>query len=224
LPRQVRARKIPWRREDRADQIYRVAAEIMCRKGYAATSMNEIAEAVGLAKAGIYHYIRGKEDLLFQIMAFAMDMVDKDVIHYARQVEDAEQRLTTIIERHARRILEVGGAVTIILDEMSGLTPAHHRVITDRKRIYFELVRETLMTLAEEGKLHNVNPTVATFSLFGMIVWISRWYRRDGQLSTEEALKDILRISLRAVLKNPHAATDVSDVRNPVLAAATCLE
>jgi AcrR family transcriptional regulator len=68
------------RKEDRADHIYRVAAEVMCQKGYEATSMNDIADAVGLTKAGIYHYIRGKEDLLFQIMGFGMDMVDQDVI------------------------------------------------------------------------------------------------------------------------------------------------
>jgi len=45
---------------NRASHIYRVAAEIMCQKGYEATSMNDIADAAGLTKAGIYHYIRGR--------------------------------------------------------------------------------------------------------------------------------------------------------------------
>lgn len=110
---------------DRADHIYRVAAEIMCLRGYEATSMNEIAEAVGLTKAGLYHYIRGKEDLLFQIMSFAMDMVDQDVIGPALQVADAEDRLQTIVSRHAKRIFEVGGAVTVLLEEMPSLTHSH---------------------------------------------------------------------------------------------------
>ena len=174
--------------------------------------MNEIAEAVGLTKAGIYHYIHGKEDLLFQIMTFAMDMVDKDVISHARQVPDAEQRLRTIVERHARRILEVGGAVTILLEEMPGLTPAHRRAIKSRKRVYFELVKETLVQLAAEGKLRDVNPAVAAFSLFGMIIWISRWYRRDGELSAQQVLKDFLEIATNAVLKNgTEAGSAVAD-------------
>ena len=42
--------------------------------------MNDIAAAVGLTKAGVYHYIRGKEQLLFEIMNFAMDLVEEDVI------------------------------------------------------------------------------------------------------------------------------------------------
>lgn len=185
----------------RASHIYRVAAEIMCQKGYEATSMNDIAEAAGLTKAGIYHYIRGKEDLLFEIMNYAMDVVDQGIIAHASQVEDAEERLRAIIERHSRSVLEGVGALTIVLDETTALTPAHRRAITARKRAYFEFIRGTLEQLAREGKLREVNPTIAAFSLLGMILWISRWYRRDGAISTAEALKDYVEIGMHALVK-----------------------
>jgi TetR/AcrR family transcriptional regulator, cholesterol catabolism regulator len=202
LPNQVKAKTVPiWRREDRADHIYRVAAEVMCQKGYAATSMNDIADAVGLTKAGIYHYIQGKEPLLFEIMTYAMDMIDQHVMDPARQVEDAEQRLRTIVERHAQRIIDVGGAVTILLEEMPALTPAHRRTIRGRKRAYFELMRETLQQLAGEGKLRDIDASVAALSLFGMINWISRWYRPAGKLSARETLDDILEMAICGVLK-----------------------
>ena len=191
-----------WRREDRADHIYRVAAEVMCQKGYEGTSMNDIADAVGLTKAGLYHYIRGKEDLLFQIMSYGMDMIDQDAIAPAKPVQDAQERLRTIVSRHAKRVLDVGGAVSILLDEMYALTPAHRRAIKARKRVYFDLVRETLEQLSAEGKLRDVSPTVATFSLFGMVNWVSRWYRRDGKLSSEQILTDFVEIALNSVLKD----------------------
>ena len=212
MPRQLKIKNVMpiWRKEDRADHIYRVAADIMCRKGYEATSMNDIADAVGLTKAGIYHYIRGKEDLLFEIMSYGMDMVDQDVIGPAQEIADAGQRLRTIVERHTRRILEVGGAVTILLEEMSALTPAHRRVIRSRKRAYFELIRQTLAQLSAEGKLRDVNLTVATFSLLGMINWISRWYRNDGKLMPEEIVKDFLNVAVNGLLK-----TDSAVLREP---------
>lgn len=205
-PAKVKTATPIWRKEDRASHIYRVAAEIMCEKGYEATSMNDIADAVGLTKAGIYHYIRGKEDLLFAIMSYAMDMVDQDVIEPAREVADPEERLTVIVERHARRILEVGGAVTILLEEMYALTSAHRRIIRARKRAYFDLVRQTLEELAAEGKLRDVNATVGAFCLFGMVTWISRWYRRDGKLSPQETLDDFVQIATNALLKNESTA------------------
>jgi TetR/AcrR family transcriptional regulator, cholesterol catabolism regulator len=174
----------------------------MCQKGYEATSMNDIADAVGLTKAGLYHYIRGKEDLLFQIMSYGMDMVDQDVMAPAQQAQDASERLTIIVSRHIKRVLEVGGAVSILLDEMYALTPEHRRAIRARKRAYFELIRGTLEELSAEGKLRKVTPTVATFSLFGMVSWVSRWFRRDGKLSSEQILSDTIEIALSSVLKD----------------------
>jgi AcrR family transcriptional regulator len=195
-----------WRKEDRTDHIYRVAAEVMCQKGYQATSMNDIAEAVGLTKAGVYHYIRGKEDLLFQIMSFGMDMVDVDVVAPARQVADAEARLRTIVERHCRRIMEQGGAVTILLEEMSALSAAHQRIIRNRKRAYFELVRGTVDELSAEGKLRDLNSTVASFGLFGMILWTSRWYRRGGDLAPQRAVLDLVEMAVNGLLEVRPAA------------------
>jgi AcrR family transcriptional regulator len=174
----------------------------MCRKGYEATSMNDIADAVGLTKAGIYHYIRGKEDLLFAIMSYAMDMVDEDVIAPARKIADAEDRLCAIVERHARRILDVGGAVTILLEEMYALTPAHRRIIRGRKRAYFNLIRQTLEELSEEGKLRSIDPTVATFNLLGMITFLSRWYRPDGRLNADDVLNGVREFAVSAVVSS----------------------
>jgi AcrR family transcriptional regulator len=198
-----------WRKEDRTDHIYRVAADIMCQKGYEATSMNDIAEAVGLTKAGVYHYIRGKEDLLFQIMSFGMDMVDEDVIAPARQVTEADLRLRTIVERHCRRIMEQGGAVTLLLEEMHALTAPHQRIIRNRKRAYFELVRDTLDKLSAAGKLRDLDPTIASFSLFGMILWTSRWYRREGNLTPEQGAADVVEMAMNAVLKVRPSASKI---------------
>ena len=168
--------------------------------------MNDIADAVGLTKAGIYHYIRGKEELLFAIMSYAMDMVDEDVIGPARQIADPKDRLLTIIERHAKRIIDVGGAVTILLEEMYALTPAHRRNIRARKRAYFNLIRLTLEELASQGKLRSIHPTVATFNLLGAITFLSRWYRRDGEITPQQVLRDLCEFALNAVLTNESGA------------------
>ncbi len=186
----------------RASHIYHAAAEIMLQKGYEATSMNDIAEAAGLTKAGIYHYIRSKEELLFEILGYAMDVVEEGVMAPAREVENPAQRLEVIIERHTTRLLEGTGAITILLDEMHGLSPAHRKTIRARKRAYFEFLRDTLKQLAAEGKLRDVNPTPAAFSLLGMILWLSRWYRRNGKLCAAEVLRDYREMAMNAVLKS----------------------
>jgi AcrR family transcriptional regulator len=192
---------------DRLSEIYRAAARIICEKGYDATSMNDIAEAVGITKAGIYHHIPGKKDLLFRIMNFGLDELDAEVIAPARAVTDAEQRLRTIITNHVRLITDRStpqgnNPVTIVVDEVAGLRAPHRRKIDQRKRAYVDLVRETLKQLRDEGKLNEVDVTTSAFSLLGMILWLSRWYNPEGRLSPEEIAEEITRIALGGLLRS----------------------
>jgi AcrR family transcriptional regulator len=191
---------------DRLSEIYRTAAQIICEKGYDATSMNDIAEAVGITKAGIYHHIPGKKELLFRIMNFGMDELDEEVILPARVIEDAEQRLRAIITNHVQLITRRStprgnNPVTIVIEEVAGLTPAHRRKIDQRKRAYVELIRDTLARLKEEGRLSQVDVTAAAFSLLGMILWLSRWYNPAGRLTPEQIAEQITSIALGGLLR-----------------------
>jgi AcrR family transcriptional regulator len=191
----------------RLSQIYVVAARLFCDKGFDATSMSDIADAVGITKAGIYHFIPGgKKDLLFAVMNYGMDRLDLEVIAPARAVADAEQRLRTIITNHAKLITSGSGPdghnpVTIVVDEVTGLTTAQLKKISQRKRAYLDLVRETLQHLREEGKLKEVDVTVAAFSLFGMMLWLSRWFRPGGRLSNDQVVEEISKIALGGLLR-----------------------
>jgi AcrR family transcriptional regulator len=191
---------------DRLAEIYRAAAEIICEKGYDATSMNDIADAVGITKAGIYHYIEDKKSLLFAIMNYGMDRLEEAVITPARAIADPEQRLRAIITNHTLLITEASSPrghspVTIVVDEVAGLQPTHRRKIDQRKRAYLDLVRETLQQLKDEGKLKDVDTTVAAFSLFGMLLWVSRWYRPSGRLTSKQVADEILKIALSGLLR-----------------------
>lgn len=193
----------------RLDQIYRAAAQLFFDKGFDATSMSDIAEAVGLTKAGVYHFISGgKTDLLFAVMSFGMDRLETQVIAPARGVADAEQRLRTIIRTHAQLIASNSGPdghnpITIVVDEVAGLSAEQVQAINQRKRVYLDLVRDTLLKLREEGKLKEVDVTVAAFSLLGMMLWLSRWFRPDGRLSGEQVADQISKIALGGLLRPP---------------------
>ena len=199
---------LPVSREpNRLGEIYRAAARIIREKGFDGTSMNDIAEAVGLTKAGLYHHISGKRDLLFGIMTYGMDALEQEVIVPARALEDAEQRLRTIINNHVRLITsrsnsDGNNAVTIVLDEVAGLTPSQRRKIDQRKRAYVDLIRDNLRELAADGKLNAVDITTAAFALLGMILWLSRWYNPEGRLSPEQVAEEVAKAALGGLLRH----------------------
>jgi AcrR family transcriptional regulator len=197
----MKAQKKTAPTNDRLAEIYRTAAQIILRKGYDATSVNDIANALGMTKAGLYHYINGKKELLFDIMNFGLDELDREVAAPAQSITDITARLHFIIAGHARLVTRGNGAITILVDEITALAPAQSRKITHRKRTYFDCLRETLNQLKAEGKLQDVDTTAATFSLLGMINWLSRWFRQDGALTQEQAAEEIVKIALYGLLR-----------------------
>jgi AcrR family transcriptional regulator len=197
---------------DRLADIYRAAARIICEKGYDATSMNDIAEAVGITKSGLYHHVSGKRNLLFSIMNFGLDSLEEQVITPARHIADPERRLRTIIINHVHLITsrstpQGNNPVSIVVDEVAGLTPAQRRKTDQRKRAYVDLIRETLKQLEAEGRLKDIDLDAATYSLLGMILWVARWYNLDGRLTPEQVSEEVTKMALGGLLRHEAVRT-----------------
>lgn len=193
--------------DDRAGGIYRTAAEMIYAKGFDATSMAEIADAVELTKPGLYYYVKGKKELLFRIMSFAMDLLETRVVAPARQLADPAERLRAIVREHARLLTHERGALAILIDEVAGLGDEQRRTIVARKRAYFDLIRDTLAALRTAGRLRDVDTTVATFSLIGQVMWLARWYDPQGRLDADAVVADLTDIAVAGVLRPGDAST-----------------
>jgi TetR/AcrR family transcriptional regulator, cholesterol catabolism regulator len=187
--------------DGRAAEVYRTAAKIILEKGYDATSVSDIADALGITKAGLYHYITGKTELLFDIMKYGLDELEREVLVPAALIDDPEERLRFIISTHARIVTRGDGAVTILVDEARALTPAQNRTVTRMKRKYIDALRSTLDELQKKRKLRDVDTTVIAFSVTGSINWLSRWYRPGGRLTAEEIAGQIVDIAFHGFLK-----------------------
>ena len=183
--------------------MYRTIAQLFRDRGFDATSVSDIARALGLTKAGLYHHFDSKEALLFEIMMFGLDKVRDEVILPVRTISDPEERLRQLITRHARITTRGQGAVAHLQDEIRALPPASRRQVEHRMRVYFDLVRGTLDELHAAGRLADVDRTVATFSLIGMILWLPRWFRQDGRLTQDHVAENIANLALSGLVGAP---------------------
>lgn len=187
--------------DGRAAEVYRTAARIILQKGYDATSVSDIAEALGITKAGLYHYIRGKTELLFEIMKYGLAELEREVMVPARAIADPVARLRFVISTHAQLVTRGDGAVTILVDEARALTPVQNRRVTKLKRDYLDYIRETLDELRIAGRLREVNTTVAAFNIIASINWLSRWFKPEGALSAGEIAEQLTDTMLHGTIK-----------------------
>ena len=73
--------------------------------------------------------------------------------------------------------------VTIILHEHQTLTGAAQRKINERKKKYVRFLEDTFREATAKGQIREVDPTIATFSLLGSVLWTYKWYRPNGRLT-----------------------------------------
>jgi hypothetical protein len=133
-----------------------------------------------------------------------MDFIEKMSLQATMGARDNEERLREIIYQHALRVAlseRKGALTTLIVDDVSFLRPEDRRVITQRKRAYFELVRATVTQLKKEGRLRkSLDAAVATFTILGMVMWLTKWYEPSGRLSAEEVAGQIADMALAALV------------------------
>jgi AcrR family transcriptional regulator len=184
----------------RLDKIYIAAAEVIHTKGYHATSMDDIAAAANITKPGLYYYIKSKDELLFQIMMHTLDGYERRVVIPARDIADPEERLRFMITNHVLSIAENGQVLTIITEEMPGLTVENLNIIKERKRGFLNFIRGTLKELKASGRLRDVDVTLAALGMQGMIMWMSYWYKPNGPVTKEAAAAQYCEILLNGLL------------------------
>jgi TetR/AcrR family transcriptional regulator, cholesterol catabolism regulator len=188
---------------ERRKEIIDRAAPILMREGYNGISMNELARRLHLTKPGLYYHFKDKQELLYASMGYSMDFIEKMSLQATMGARDTEARLREIIYQHALRVAvseRKGALTTLIVDDVTFLRSEDRRVITQRKRAYFELVRAGVTQLKKEGRLRRgLDATVATFTILGMVMWLTKWYEPSGRLSAERVAGQIADMALAAL-------------------------
>jgi AcrR family transcriptional regulator len=173
--------------DQRYHEILESAARLIFQSGYEATSMQEIAEACGLTKAGLYHHIKTKEALLLAIMHYGMDLFDDMVLAKVSDIADPVARLRECMARNIALVTQDSTKeVSIILHEHQTLTGAAGKEINMRKKRYVRFLEAAFREAAERGQIRAVDPTLAAFSFLGMVLWTYKWYRADGKLAPRQ--------------------------------------
>src|SRR5438105_3327764 len=169
---------------ERGEEVYAAALRLFREKGYHATSMQDIAAAVGLYKGSLYHYIGGKEDLLVLVFERAMGSLLADV---ERIVADTSlgpsAQLRLIVHAHVTCVSENLDALTVYLHEfraLAGESLANVRAQRDR---YAQLVAETVGRGVRLGEFETADVGIATLGLLGMCNWVCQWYQPCGRLA-----------------------------------------
>jgi AcrR family transcriptional regulator len=172
--------------EQRNGEIVVAAARLFDTNGYANTTMDDIAAAVHIAKPTLYHYFRGKSDILRSIHE---DFIEILISAYQQRI-DAGAGPQALIHGAMRDILALMGThrgyVRVFFEHHRDLSDeARHEVMSKRDH-YEALVQSAVSAGASEHIFRATDPKLTSLAIFGMCNWAYQWYRPDGAHTPEE--------------------------------------
>lgn len=197
----------------RETEILDAAARLFKEKGFHATSMRDIADAVGMQKGSLYYHIASKEELLFRISHDAINAVIARLEAIAEAPLSPTEKLRQAIENHVLTLCERLDLLSVFLRESKTLTAEQQAQILERRKRYEELFESILEEGIAAGEFRAVDVPIVASGLLGMLNWMHQWYRPDGRLSPQQIAAIFVDLTLRGLL-NPQSPVSNSPVSN----------
>lgn len=185
------------------------ALPMIAQFGYAAVSMRQIADAVGVNVGALYNHFPSKQDILVQLMSDHMD----GLLAAWNTVDTTDLTCAEQLDRFVRFHIDYNLArahdVFISFMELRSLEPKNHKHIEKKRRTYEDVVRKIIDQGQSSGLFDVADTHVATMSVLGSLVGLNTWYRAKGRLSKQKIKDYYAALLLRSLGYHPAGGAHV---------------
>lgn len=167
------------------EELQAAAVRLFRERGYHATSMQDLAEAVGVQRGSLYHYIEAKEDLLWEIMTHAMATLREGAGAALERPLSASARLRAAVSAHLRAAAQIRDELTILHVELKSLSRRRRDAVVAMRDEYERIFRGLVRDGVASGEFRPVDEKAAVFAMLGACNWFTQWYNPAGAAGHE---------------------------------------
>ena len=179
------------------DRLFDTAAGLFWRQGYGATSTREIAAALGIQQASLYHHIASKEDLLYRICVSSLEPFLEEVPARVAQAECPLERIQLFIEAHLTTLLRYQQRNVTQLTELRSLSARHRKEVLALRDKYEHFSRSVLENAQGAGVLRrDVSAKFLNLELMSILNHATLWFRREKGLNEDQLAEIFTKVFL----------------------------
>jgi AcrR family transcriptional regulator len=183
------------------EKILRAAIELFAVRGFAGTSIRDIARKMGMSISNIYHYFGNKEGLLLSILQTSAENLNEELRKVTRLNMDPLDRFKLLIRTHIGFFENFFQEGKIFLVDEDHLTPEGNKINRKLQRDVLDIYLHELNILKTLGYLRSQNLNVLAFNIFGVINWHLHWFRPQGSLSLQQVAEEGVSFIMNGILK-----------------------
>lgn len=185
---------------NRRREVIDAAARVFDRKGYDATSTQDIADEVGILKGSLYYYIESKEELLFTIIKEAYDAALAAVAELEKREGGALEMVSALVHKHVEVFTSTRVQTSVFFRDFRSLSPERQKVIKEAGEVYSSFLRGQILRGQREGVIRSdLNPRLCAIGIIGMLNAMSFWYHPEGPASPSEIVDEFSRLAIEGL-------------------------
>lgn len=186
-------------RRDRRGELLQAAIHVFYAKSFPGASMQDIADAIGVLKGSVYHYIDSKDELLEQIFAVGRAQVDRQLEEVRAFTGSPEERLRRFVEIQVAWYLEHHELATILSRELPYLPDASRRQALERREAYFDFVRGLVADCRPPGIDTAASADHSLRFILGAVEASREWHARSGFQRPSAAARTYAELVMRTL-------------------------
>lgn len=188
---------------NRREDILLAAAQIISQKGFHAASMQDIADAVCLQKASLYHHVSSKQEILLALLDQALDLLIEQMQEVLDRPVQADEKLHAAMQTYLLTLLEHRDLAVVLLLEHRSLEPEYRSRHIPRRDRLESMWRQVIQEGLDSQAFNYQDPAFTARSVLGALNWTITWYRPDGSLTPQEISDRLVNLFLAGLLMRP---------------------
>jgi AcrR family transcriptional regulator len=176
----------PWNREHvrsgKREAVLHMAAQVFNERGFAASTLDEVAERLNITKPTLYYYVSSKDEILYECVRMGLTMLQEAIQGAGASGGTALDKLVVAMRKYAEIVTMDFGMCLIRVGEDPLPLESQRRLRRIKAAIDGEF-RELIRQGIDEGSINACDPKITAFALAGALSWIGRWYRPGGALT-----------------------------------------
>ncbi|HEY3430778.1 MAG TPA: TetR/AcrR family transcriptional regulator [Cyclobacteriaceae bacterium] len=187
----------------RKEQVIRSAAELFKEKGYAASSMRDLAQKLGIEAASLYSHIKSKEEIL-QTLCFDMASEFRASLEKVEtQKVSAQEKLTLGIIGHVNVMAKDLTASAVFMNEHRHLSQPYLRDFLLLRINYINRFKNIIEEGVKSGEFKkNIDTKLAVMTLFSSLNWMPMWYSPEGSIEPKELGQQLANMLVNGLKQN----------------------
>ncbi len=182
--------------------IKNTAARLFRKKGFKATSMQDIADVLDIKAASLYNHIGSKQEILQELCLNIADSFSEGMQDIKSSSLDNIEKLEALVNLHVELTLQYRDSIALITGEWIHLGEPH---LTNYKaqRDQYEKDFMTILKACKKDKLidDKINLELALFSILSSLHWLYNWYNKNKGISKIELSKQLKEVLLKGIIK-----------------------